>query len=181
MLARQLSLGLRSPYPLSFWLTFPLHLSSSLHVLQLGRIYRPFVRVHLSKGFMWAHSNRIIFCPINADIAFPRISRERVRARKGGAKGGKEAASASFLGITCCARFSVDDGEAVATHAEVGFHLPLFCLFYVVSTFWTSKLAHVWPLRFFEFNYGLYDCVRRLSMTYVIFKSFLQKRTYKPY
>lgn len=80
-----------------------------------------------------------------------------MRAGKVEAKGGKEAASASFLGITCCARLSVDDGKAVATHVEVGFHLAFFCLVYVVSTFWTSKLAHVWPLRF-EFNYGLYDC-----------------------
>jgi hypothetical protein len=61
-----------------------------------------------------------------------------VRAGKGGAKGGKEAASASFLGITCFSRLSVDDDEAVAAHVEVAFHLALFCLVYAVSTFWTS-------------------------------------------
>jgi hypothetical protein len=68
-----------------------------------------------------------------------------VRAGKVEAKGGKEAASAPFLSITYCARLSVHEGEAVATHVEVPFHFVLFRLVYAVSAFWTSKLAHSYP------------------------------------
>jgi len=68
-----------------------------------------------------------------------------VRAGKVEAKGGKEAASAPFLGITYCARLLVHGGEAVVTHVEVSFHFILFHLVYAVSAFWTSKLTHSYP------------------------------------
>ncbi len=80
-------------------------------------------------------------------LPFPK-SRERARVGKVEAKGGKETASASFLGITHCARSSVHDGEAVVTDIKVAFHFVLFRLVYVASAFWTTKPAHYRLLRF---------------------------------